>query len=125
MAHEKVEKHTEESLRPHMIKGSLWMISMRWIMRSIGLVSTIILARLLTPDDFGVIAISMLLVGFLEVFFESGQQQAIIRHENPTRAHYDSAWTMGIISGVILAIVIFLLPHLLTIIIMSRVQQRL
>ena len=37
------------------------MIGVRWAMRLVGLVSTIILARLLAPEDFGLIAMVMLL----------------------------------------------------------------
>lgn len=104
----KKELHTEESLRPHIIKGSLWMISMRWVMRFIGLISTMLLARLLMPEDFGIIALSMIIVGFIEVFLESGQQSALIRMDSPDEAHYDTAWTMSIISGFVLSCIIFL-----------------
>ena len=47
----------------HMLRGSAWMIAMRWAIRLTGLISTIILARLLTPEDFGVVAIAMIVVG--------------------------------------------------------------
>jgi hypothetical protein len=46
-------------------RGSAWMIGMRWAIRGVGLVSTIILARLLAPDDFGVVAMAMVAVAIL------------------------------------------------------------
>jgi O-antigen/teichoic acid export membrane protein len=46
------------SIPTRFIEGSLWMIAMRWAVRAAGLVSTVILARILTPDDFGVVAMS-------------------------------------------------------------------
>src|SRR5678816_3414499 len=73
--------------------GSGWMVAMRWVVRGIGLVSTMILARLLAPHDFGLVAKAMLVIGMLEIMAETGQRLAIIRHSNPTRAHYDTAWT--------------------------------
>jgi len=40
-----------------------WAILLRWGIRLTGLVSTLVLARILTPSDFGVVAIAMLVVG--------------------------------------------------------------
>ena len=36
--------------------GTLWVVAARWGMRGIGLISTVVLARLLAPHDFGVVA---------------------------------------------------------------------
>lgn len=69
------------------------------MLRGIGLVSTVILARLLVPADFGLIASAMLVIGALQVLTETGQRAAIIRMRDPQRAHYDSAWTMGLLIG--------------------------
>ena len=90
-----------------MVRGSGWMVAMRWAVRCIGLVSTIILARLLTPTDFGLVAKAMLVVGMLEILAETGQRLALIRHPQPTRAHYDTAWTIGIIVNAALALGMF------------------
>jgi lipopolysaccharide exporter len=88
-------------------RGSIWMIAMRWVIRGIGLVSTIVLARLLAPDDFGVVAMAMVAVAMLEVFTQSGSDLALLRAAEPTREHYDAAWTLEIIQAVVLAIVLF------------------
>jgi lipopolysaccharide exporter len=88
-------------------RGSFWMISMRWVIRGIGFVSTIILARLLTPDDFGVVAMAMVGVAMLEVFTQSGSDLALLRNAEPTREHYNAAWTLEIIQGCVLAVLLF------------------
>jgi O-antigen/teichoic acid export membrane protein len=96
----------------HMLRGSAWMISMRWAIRLTGLISTIILARLLTPKDFGVVAIAMIVVGMLETLSATGQVAAIIRHRDPTRDHYDTAWTISVIIGFGIGAAIFLIAPL-------------
>jgi len=88
--------------------GSAWMIGMRWAIRGVGLLSTVILARLLSPDDFGVIAMAMVAVAILHVFTQSGVDLALLRAETPQREHYDAAWTLEIIQGAALAAVLFL-----------------
>ncbi|MDX2222415.1 MAG: lipopolysaccharide biosynthesis protein [Rhodospirillaceae bacterium] len=81
----------------NLARGSTWMVAMRWGVRLIGLVSTVILARVLVPEDFGVVAMAMLVIAFLEVFADTGQQYALIRHPAPDRPLYDSAWSMSVL----------------------------
>ncbi len=99
---------TEAEMRPHMIRGSIWMVAMRWTIKGIGIVSTIILARLLVPEDFGIVAMAMLVVGIIELFNLVGTDLALIRHKNATRAHFDSAWTLGVIQSLILGTCVLL-----------------
>jgi O-antigen/teichoic acid export membrane protein len=88
----------------HLVRGSIWMIAVRWAMRMIGLVSTMILARLLAPDDFGLIAMVMLTYGLLETISYAGVDLALMRGGADSRAHYDTAWTVQILQGVFIAI---------------------
>ncbi len=60
-----------------MVKGSAWTIGVRWAVRALGLVSTIFLARLLVPADFGIVTIAMIILGTVEVFTQTGQHLAI------------------------------------------------
>lgn len=91
-----------------LLRGSAWMVAMRWAVKGIGLVSTVLFARLLVPADFGVVAMALLLVGFLEVFTLTGPDLALIRKENPTRDDYDTAWTFEVLKGAVLAGLVFL-----------------
>lgn len=92
--------------------GSAWMVGLRWAMRGLGLLSTFILARLLTPADFGLVAMAMLVVGLVEVFGQAGQQLALIRIPDPVRADYDAAWTLGILIGFSVALVLWAISPL-------------
>jgi O-antigen/teichoic acid export membrane protein len=102
------KQEKERSLASHMVRGSAWSIGFRWAMRLLGLVSTIILARLLTPADYGVVTIAMIVAGTLEVLSQTGQQLALIRHPSPTREHYDSAFTVSVLLGFVLGTAIWL-----------------
>jgi O-antigen/teichoic acid export membrane protein len=80
------------------------MIAMRWTVRGIGLVSTLVLARLLTPEDFGVVAMALVVVGLFEVMGWAGVDLAVIRQVDAGRGHYDTAWTIQVIQGGVLAL---------------------
>jgi len=106
MSQQTPQRPTIEAGR-ELARGSFWMIAMRWVIRGIGFVSTIVLARLLAPDDFGVVAMAMVAVAILEVFTQSGSDLALLRAAEPTREHYDAAWTLEIIQQAVLAVVLF------------------
>jgi O-antigen/teichoic acid export membrane protein len=107
------DSHTEEQAggRPapqaayggQLLRGSIWMIGLRWVMRFIGLASTMILARLLAPDDFGLIAMVMLAYGLLETISYAGVDLALMRPGAATREHQDTAWTVQILQGLFIA----------------------
>jgi O-antigen/teichoic acid export membrane protein len=96
----------ERSVLQRMAFGAVWMVAARWSVRCIGLVSTVILARLLRPEDFGLVAMGALIVGFVLVFGDAGQSLAVVRHANATREHFDTAWTISIIVGIVVAIIL-------------------
>ncbi len=99
------------NIRQAITQGGMWVFFGRWLMRGTGIISTVILARMLAPEDFGLIAICLLLVGLAESIGGGGQALAVIRRQNLDRDYMDSAWTVSIITGFILgAIVVALAP---------------
>lgn len=88
--------------------GALWMIALKVIERSIGVISTTILARLLIPADFGLVAMAMAIFAILELTGQFGFDHAIIRKQDVTRSQLDTAWTLtichGLLSGLALAL---------------------
>lgn len=92
-------------------RGVFWAVLMRWAMRAIGLLSMLILARLLSPEDFGVAAMGTLLVGFLTAFAEIGISVHLIRAKDIDRVHCDTAWTMGLLQNVLISLALVALAH--------------
>jgi lipopolysaccharide exporter len=92
-----------------MAKGALWMILARFGDRGLGLLSVVILVRLLAPADFGLIAMGMSVIAICELLGQVGLDAALIQNPHATRQHYDTAWTLTVIlsamTGVVLGIV--------------------
>jgi len=95
-----------------LVNSSIWMVGLRWTLRCIGLVNTFILARLLTPEDFGLVAMATLMIGLIEVFGQTGQILALIRHPDPSREHFDTVWTVSIMIGAAITVALWLLSPL-------------
>jgi len=94
------------ALGSRVIRGSAWMLAMRWSVRLVGIVNTAVLARLLTPEDFGVVAMAGMVIAILMVFDDVGLELCIVRQPNLTHAHLDTAWTVRIALSLVIALLI-------------------
>jgi len=89
-----------KDLKSRMATGAAWLILFRVIERSIGVVSTLILARLLIPADFGLVALATSIYGALEIMSSFSFDLVLIQNQQAERRHYDTAWTFNVIFGV-------------------------
>jgi O-antigen/teichoic acid export membrane protein len=95
--------------------GAAWMVAFKLIDRSIGLLSTIVLARVLSPEDFGLVAMAMVLIGALELLISFSFDVVLIQDPNAGRAQFDTAWTFNLVFACVCAAVLALLaPHAAT-----------
>lgn len=85
----------------------MWMVLLRSAVRALGLLSTIILARLLTPTDFGLVAMATLVAGIVEIMAQFGFDTFLIRRKgDPCRENYGTVWTLTVLRGIAVAIVL-------------------
>lgn len=98
-----------ESIASRTAKGAGWIIAWRLLTRNIGLVSTLILVRLLQPEDFGLVAIASGFIMAADALSAVGVQDAVIREPRPDRAMYDTAFTLSILRGLLSGLVILAL----------------
>ncbi len=98
-----------ESLSEKAVKGGFWVFFLRITDRLFQLIRIIILARLLSPNDFGVFGIALLVLSTLETFTQTGFQQAIIQKKGETKHFLNTAWTLRLVRGFLIAIIVFFL----------------
>ena len=79
--------------------GAGWAIGWRILTRLLGFFSTLALARLLVPEDFGLVAIATGFSQGILAFSQLGVEEALIRHKTAERAVYDTAFTINLIRG--------------------------
>ncbi|WP_456323241.1 lipopolysaccharide biosynthesis protein [Hydrogenimonas sp.] len=73
-----------------------------------GFVVTVILARLLEPSEFGLVAMVMVIIGIAFIFSDVGLGSALIQRRRILPIHYSSVFYFNIFIGSILTIIIFL-----------------
>ncbi|WP_019674632.1 lipopolysaccharide biosynthesis protein [Arsukibacterium perlucidum] len=89
------------------VTGSLWTVLMRWSSRLLGIISVIILARILLPEDYGLVAKAVLFSSLLELMTQFGFNTALIRNKHATSEQYNTVWTLNILRGLILALAVW------------------
>lgn len=92
-------------------KGAAWMVAFKFLDRGIGLISTIVLARLLAPSDFGLIAMAMMLIAALQLLFAFSFDVHLIQKADAGRAEFDTVWTCNVLFGITIGSILAALAH--------------
>ena len=85
-------------------KGAIWMVAFKFIDRGIGLVSTLILARMLVPADFGLVAMAMIINSALSLLVSFSFDVQLIQNPKAGPDHFNTAWTFNVIFALICGI---------------------
>jgi lipopolysaccharide exporter len=100
---------SDERPNKQVLVGGTWLIGARVVDRLIGIVSISILARLLKPADFGLVAVAGTVVSGIEIFSAFGFDFALVRHQNPSTDDLNSGWTLRVLFGLFTLIILALL----------------
>jgi len=101
------EAIVDQSLGKRVAKGAAWMVLKRLAFKGIGLISTLILVRLLAPEAFGLAAIASTAYDTLNAISDLSFSLALVKMKAPTREQYDSAWTLTVLRGFVIGGAIF------------------
>lgn len=79
------------------LKGASWLVFSRFVGRFIDFFNVLILARLLSPTDFGLAALAMALVVVIDTVLEVPVTQALVRLPVLDKSHLDTGFTLGVL----------------------------
>ncbi|HQN47024.1 MAG TPA: oligosaccharide flippase family protein, partial [Rugosibacter sp.] len=94
--------------KTNLIRGAAWTVGTRWLIKGLGFINTVIMARLLMSEDYGIVAMGMLVVGLIQTFLDFGPGTALLRKAEVSRDEIDSAWTLGILQGMGAGLMLYL-----------------
>ncbi|MCF7980462.1 MAG: oligosaccharide flippase family protein [Pseudomonadales bacterium] len=90
-------------------RGSLLSASSKMFGKVIGFVSTLILARLLTPEDFGLIAAISIVLYFFDVFGNAATEQYVMQKRRLLSVDLQTAWTVNLLLKCLIFFVLLML----------------
>lgn len=96
------------SVTQGVLKSSGFLLAIQFLQRTLGIISTLILARLLSPEHFGVVALVTIALQFFELLVETGNQQYIVQKDSVDDEDLNTAWTLDIVlkSGIAVLIIL-------------------
>ena len=100
------ELEKESGLFRRVVRGSLWVFAFSASQEIIALARLVILARLLSPNDFGLAGMALLALAALDALTQTGFDTALIQKKDDTRGYLDTAWTIGIARGALVFMVL-------------------
>lgn len=89
------------------LTGTVWSALQQIGNNGIRLPVYLVLARLLTPEAFGLVALASVYIEFLQVLRNQGVSVALVQRERLEPEHLDSAFCGGIVLGVVMAVTAF------------------
>ena len=87
--------------------GIIWNILEKIAVQGIGFVLNIILARLLTPHDYGTVGMLTIFLTFSNVFIDSGFSRALIQKQDRTEKDYSTVLIFNIAISIFIYIILF------------------
>lgn len=97
------------TLSQRVIRGGVWVFTLRIAKQIFSLVRLVILARILAPHDFGLMGIALLTMTILETFSQTGFQTALIQKKGDIESYLNAGWTVLILRGFILFAILYLI----------------
>ncbi len=98
----------KQEVNNRMVLSNLfWRFSERTAAQGVSFIVSIVLARLLTPEDYGLIGLITVFISIATVFVSSGFGNALIQKENATQTDFSSVFYFGILMGIIMYIILF------------------
>lgn len=92
---------TGSALSAKVAHGASVLFLVMLVSRFIGMLNLVVLARLLTPEGFGIVAMAMIVIQLVQTLTDMQITNALLRESNTDRSIYDTAFTMSVLRGIL------------------------
>jgi PST family polysaccharide transporter len=95
------------SLKKEAVRGVTWSAAQKWGVRLISFLVMLVLARLVLPESFGLVAYASVFTAFVGIFVDQGFSDAIVQFPSLDREHLDTAFWISLLTGTVLSVITF------------------
>ena len=97
-----------EGMKDKVISGLAWKFAERILAQVVTLIVSLCLARLLSPDDYGIVAIAMIVISVADVFVTSGFGNSLIQKKEADEIDFSTIFYFNIVFSITLYLVIYI-----------------
>ncbi len=102
-----------KSLKGRAVRSGAWIFSSMGLVKLFNIIQTVILMRILLPEDFGRAAIALIIVHAAQVFSETGGESLLVQNKKVDRNILDTTWTIFIVRGFFIFALLFLISPII------------
>lgn len=96
-----------ESLKQKTVKGVSWSFVEQLLTRGVNFIIGIILARLLSPTDYGLVGMLGIFIAISQLFVDGGLTSALIRTKNPSNEDYSTVYIINLTLSIVFYFLLF------------------
>ena len=100
-------RSTSRGLREGSLSGFVWSLGGSGAQAVLRIAVLAVLARLLTPEDFGLLGAAIIVVGLSEIFCFIGVAPSIVQRSELEPRHIQTAWTISLLFGIATTVIIY------------------
>ena len=104
----------EQSLKDKTVKGTFWSAADAFLGQGVTFIVGIVLARLLSPAEYGLIGIVLIFTTILSGVVDSGFSTALIRKKDTTKDDYNTMFITNMVMSILLFILLFFCAPLIS-----------
>jgi O-antigen/teichoic acid export membrane protein len=105
---ERRNESSPSSLERRIARGGLWILVLRISNRLLQFVALLVLARLLVPEDFGLMGVTLVTIAAFEIFSVSGLREALVQRKGDVESYIETAWTANLIRAATCCLILLL-----------------
>ena len=102
------------NIKNKIVSGLAWKFGERIIAQSISFVISVILARILSPSEYGIISLVLIFITFANVFITDGLGAPLIQKQNASDKDFSTMFVSSIVLSIILYLVLFFISPLVS-----------
>ena len=104
---------TKSNIKNKIISSLFWKLMERGGTQGIQLIVQIVLARLLLPEDYGIIALLTIFIALANVFFQRGFNPALIQKKDANEIDFSSVFYLSLfVAGILYMVLFFAAPSI-------------
>jgi O-antigen/teichoic acid export membrane protein len=96
------------NIKQELLSGVFYTALAKYIGIIVALVVSGVLARLLSPDDFGIVAIATVIIAFFGIFTDMGVSTAVVQHKTLTKEELSNIFSFTIWTGICISLLFFI-----------------
>src|SRR5438094_4832732 len=94
--------HTDNDLDRALVTGIAWTGGIKWLAQLVSWAATLVVARLITPTDYGLFAMAMVYAGFVQLVNELGLSLAIVQYRDLTSKQIAQLGGLAVLASVVI-----------------------